>query len=244
MAIEVFNRFEHKYLLTEEEYKKALSVIRTHMDMDAYNKGGKPYSIANIYYDTPDDYLIRRSLEKPDYKEKLRLRAYGVPQPGDKVYFEIKKKYAGLVNKRRTALYLPEAYTFAETGKLPLRKEYMNGQVVSEISYFLHHYSVVPKVYIAYDRVAFFETGNPDLRISFDMNIRTRRYDLRLEAGDHGDLLPDQPYRLMEVKTALAKPLWLCELLTELSLRRQSYSKYGSEYQQHREESPLLSCAI
>lgn len=233
MAIEVFNRYEHKYLLTPEEYETVLRTIRAHMDMDPYNIGGKPYTIANIYYDTPDDYLIRRSLEKPAYKEKLRLRGYGVPKAGDKVYLEIKKKYAGLVNKRRTALTLPEAYTFAETGRIPLRKEYMNGQVVSEISYFLHRYSLVPKVYIAYDRIAFFEKGNPDLRISFDTNIRSRRYDLRLEDGDHGTLLMTKPYHLMEVKTARAKPLWLCELLSDLSIRRQSFSKYGTEYQQH-----------
>ena len=233
MAIEVFNRFEHKYLLTEDEYQTMLSVIGEHMDMDPYNIGGKPYTIANIYYDTPDDYLIRHSLEKPAYKEKLRLRGYGVPKMGDTVYFEIKKKYAGLVNKRRTALILPEAYAFAETGKMPLKREYMNGQVVSEISYFLHRYHVVPKVYIAYDRVAFFEKGNPDLRISFDSNIRTRRHELRLESGDHGTLLLNRPYYLMEIKTAMAMPLWLCDLLTALSVRRQSFSKYGAEYQQY-----------
>lgn len=99
---------------------------------------------------------------------------------------EIKKKYDGLVNKRRTALSLDEAYVFADTGIRPEKKAYMNAQVVREIAYFLEHRRVSPKLYIAYDRVAYFEKGNDDLRISFDRNIRTRRNELRLESGDYG----------------------------------------------------------
>ena len=231
MAIEVFNRYEHKYLLDADTYRKVLPVIREHMEMDAYNIGGKPYTIANIYYDTPDDYLIRRSLESPAYKEKLRLRSYGVPKGEDTVYLEIKKKYAGLVNKRRSALHLAEAYDFADTGKAPQENDYMNPQVVKEITYFLSRYHLEPKVYIAYDRVAFFEKDNPDLRISFDSGIRSRRYDLHLESGDHGTLLLPNSLYLMEIKTALAKPLWLTRLLSEHALRRSSFSKYGTEFQ-------------
>ena len=213
MAIEVFNRYEHKYLLDKETYKKVINIMDTYMELDAYNVNHKPYTIANIYYDTNDDYLIRTSLSKPDYKEKLRLRAYGVPDKKSKVYLEIKKKYKGLVNKRRTALYLNEAYKFAANGKMPEVKEYMNEQVLKEIEYFLSVYKLKPKVYIAYDRIAYFEKGNPDLRISFDMNIRSRRYEIGLDRGDYGELLLERNLYLMEVKTAMAKLLWLTEML-------------------------------
>ena len=143
---------------------------------------------------------------------------------------EIKKKYDGLVNKRRTALSLDEAYVFADTGIRPEKKAYMNAQVVREIAYFLEHRRVSPKLYIAYDRVAYFEKGNDDLRISFDRNIRTRRNELRLESGDYGEKLLADGYVLMEVKISLAKPLWLCQLLSALEIRRQSFSKYGTEF--------------
>lgn len=230
MAIEVFNRYEHKYMLNEYEYKKIIEVMDAHMELDKYNADRKTYTIANIYYDTPDDYLIRKSLSKPAYKEKLRLRAYGVPDADTKVFLEIKKKYRGIVNKRRTTLKLDEAYGFLESGKKPEIKPYMNAQVVNEIEFFLKNYNLVPKVYLAYDRLAYFEKGNPDLRISFDTNIRSRRYDLGLQMGDYGDkLLPDGVY-LMEIKTAMAKPLWLTKALTELQIRRCSFSKYGTEY--------------
>ena len=200
------------------------------MVIDAHNPNHKPYTIANIYFDTPDDYLIRTSLSKPEYKEKLRLRSYGVPTKNEKVFLEIKKKYKGIVNKRRTALTLSDAYDFVKTGKAPEFKEYMNKQVLSELQYFLKIYDLSPKLYLAYDRIAYFEKDNQDLRISFDMNIRSRRYDLALEHGDYGEkLLPEGVY-LMEIKTSLAKPLWLTKMLSELDIKRVSFSKYGTEF--------------
>ncbi len=230
MAIEVFNRYEHKYLMDKDTYKRVTEIMDKHMVLDAHNRGHKPYTIANIYYDTRDDYLIRKSLSKPVYKEKLRLRSYGVPDLSSKVFLEIKKKYNGIVNKRRTTIQLSEAYSFISSGKKPQAKEYMNAQVLNELEYFLHMYELQPKLYLAYDRVAYFEKGNPDLRISFDMNIRSRRYDVRLESGDHGERLFDGEIYLMEVKTALAKPLWLTDMMTSLDIKRRNFSKYGTEF--------------
>ena len=231
MAIEVFNRYEHKYLISGDVYDEVIKVMDEHMELDRYNNTDhKPYTIANIYYDTKDDYLIRSSLASPVYKEKLRLRSYGVPDKNSTVYLEIKKKFNGIVNKRRTALKTGETYRFVKSGIAPEYKEYMNTQVMAEIEYFLSLYDLVPKVYIAYDRVAYFEKENADLRISFDTNIRTRRSDLLLESGDHGKRLLDSDVWLMEIKTSLAKPLWLCEMLSEFEIRSSSFSKYGTEY--------------
>ena len=230
MAIEIFNRYEHKYLLDRETYEKVIPIIERHMELDAYNEGRKPYTFANIYYDTGDDYLIRHSLESPEYKEKLRLRSYGVPGKKSTVFLEIKKKYRGLVNKRRTMLKLDEAYDFVKTGDEPEPREYMNKQVMDEINYFLHVYDLKPKVYLAYDRIAYFEKDNPDLRISFDKNIRSRRYDVHLEDGDYGKKLLGGDMYLMEIKTAKAKPLWLTHMLSELDIKRVKFSKYGTEF--------------
>lgn len=235
MAIEVFNRYEHKYLLDFRTYEAAVNVLKKHMEPDKYNIDGMPYTISNIYYDTEDDRLIRNSLSKPIYKEKLRLRAYGVPDSGSSVFLEIKKKFNGLVNKRRTVLKLDEAYEFVRSGIKPDMKSYMNPQVIDEIAYFLRIYDLKPKLYLAYDRIAFFEKDNPDLRISFDTAIRTRRYGLRLENGDFGNPLLNQITYLMEIKTSLAKPLWLVNMLSEFGIRRCSFSKYGTEYMQNLE---------
>lgn len=230
MAIEVFNRHEQKYLLDEDTFQKVIEVMDEYMMPDKYNVNHKPYTISNIYFDTEDDYLIRTSLSKPNYKEKLRLRSYGVPSNDSKVFLEIKKKFNDIVNKRRTVLKLSEAYNFISSGKPPELKEYMNTQVLKEIEYFLQVYRLKPKVYLAYDRIAYFEKYNNDLRISFDKNIRTRRYDVALEDGDYGEaLLPDGVY-LMEVKTSKAMPLWLTDMLAKYDIKRRSFSKYGTEF--------------
>ena len=230
MAIEVFNRHEQKYLLDEDTFQKVIEVMDEYMMPDKYNVNHKPYTISNIYFDTEDDYLIRTSLSKPNYKEKLRLRSYGVPSNDSKVFLEIKKKFNDIVNKRRTVLKLSEAYNFISSGKPPELKEYMNTQVLKEIEYFLQVYRLKPKVYLAYDRIAYFEKDNNDLRISFDKNIRTRRYDVALEDGDYGEaLLPDGVY-LMEVKTSKAMPLWLTDMLAKYNIKKRSFSKYGTEF--------------
>jgi SPX domain protein involved in polyphosphate accumulation len=230
MAIEVFNRYENKYLLDNKAYHKFYIQLLEYMELDDYNKQHEFYSITNLYYDTAHDALIRSSLAKPKYKEKLRLRAYGIPNQDTKVYLEIKKKVFGLVNKRRTSLNLNEAYDFVRTGVKPEFKDYMNKQVIEEIKYFLTRYDLQPKVYLSYDRKALFSKSNRDLRITFDTNIRSRRYDLNMEHGTHGEPLLEPGQWLMEVKAEKTIPVWLAKMLSEHQMYRTSFSKYGNEY--------------
>ncbi|ASA24749.1 polyphosphate polymerase domain-containing protein [Paenibacillus donghaensis] len=239
MAIEVFNRYENKYLLDNTAYNRFYMELLAHMELDAYNKQHEFYSITNLYYDTQHDALIRNSLSKPKYKEKLRLRAYGTPDQEARVYLEIKKKVFGLVNKRRTALKLNEAYEFVRTGAAPQLRDYMNKQVVNEISYFLERYELMPKLYLSYDRKAMFSKENRDLRITFDTNIRCRRYDLSLEQGPYGEQLLEPGQWLMEVKAENTIPMWLSRLLSEHQMYRTSFSKYGNEYKKMLKNSTI-----
>lgn len=249
MAIEVFSRYEKKYLLTEEAYLWLLEHINENMEPDKFNRDGKLYNIANIYYDTEDNALIRASIEKPVYKEKLRLRSYGVPGMNDKVFLEIKKKYKGLVNKRRTTLRLFEAYNLVERGMDPGSQPYINRQVLEEIKYFLKLYDLKPKVYLTYDRQAFFSRDDHDFRVTFDTNIKSRRIDVGLEKGNHGELLIDNAFWLMEIKSSEAIPLWFTRLLSEKALFAASFSKYGTEYKKTiqqvdiREEKGEIKCS-
>lgn len=233
MAIEVFNRYEKKYLINGENFKWFMEKLKEHMKPDKYNKDGKLYNISNIYYDTPDDALIRASIEKPVYKEKLRLRSYGVPGICDEVFLEIKKKYNGMVNKRRTCLKLKEAYALVNNGIKPEEASCINKQVLEEIRYFLKIYTLVPKVYLIYYRMAFFDREDDDFRVTFDTNIKTRRYDVGLEKGGYGELLIGNDIWLMEVKSSKAIPLWFTRLLEERDIKAVSFSKYGTEYKKY-----------
>ncbi|WP_040950873.1 polyphosphate polymerase domain-containing protein [Gorillibacterium massiliense] len=236
MAIEVFNRYENKYVMDSKTFYAIYNRLLDYMVLDEYNKNDKFYTISNVYFDTEHDSLIRSSLAKPKYKEKLRVRAYGIPGREDKVYLELKKKVCGLVNKRRTALRLDEAYEFVRTGMEPELQPYMNAQVVREINYFLTRYNLLPKVYLAYERIAMFAKDNRDLRITFDTNIRSRRYDVRLEDGDYGEPLMERGQWLMEVKAENTIPVWLSKMLSEHHMYRTSFSKYGNEYKKMRNE--------
>lgn len=252
MAIEVFARKEMKYIIDAERYKHIVDYMLTYMNYDEHNMGGKHYTIANIYYDTHDHNIIRQSVAKPRYKEKLRLRAYGVPDMDSKVYLEIKKKYKGVVYKRRVTLLLDQAYEFIETREIPpetsRRPQYVKTQVMKELQHALHFYQPLPMLYLAYDRIAFFgkdpSEGGPgrDLRISFDFNTRTRREDVRLEMGDHGEPLLKEGWYVMEVKAGDTLPRWLLDYFAEHGLRRGSLSKYGSEYKRFLRRDIIEKC--
>lgn len=217
-----FKRYEKKYLLNEEQYRAILERLKGKAETDSYGLT----TICNIYYDTDDFYLIRKSLEKPNYKEKFRVRSYGVPEGNDNIFLEIKKKYDGIVYKRRISLPYYEAMNYLEKGIPPDNKS----QIFKEIDWFLHFYKAKPKVYIAYDRIAMQGIQDKELRITFDTNIRSRFEDLELTMGDSGRLLLPKGSYLMEIKAAGAMPLWLARTLSELMIMPVSFSKYGNVY--------------
>lgn len=195
------------------------------------------YSIYNIYYDTDDNSVIRHSISKPYYKEKLRLRSYKIPQsPSDKVFLELKKKINKIVNKRRAIITLEEAYNFLEFGERPKCTDFITEQVINEIEYYLSHTKVNPTIYIGYNRIAFFGKEDKDFRLTIDSKIITRREDLFLESGCHGtDILKPNEY-LMEVKILGAIPMWLTEIFSELKIYNTHFSKYGNEYMTYCQE--------
>ncbi len=231
MAIEVFNRYEKKYMIDNDTYNMLQEQLALHMRGDKHHMDEEFYTICNVYFDTKDNELIRRSIEKPIYKEKLRLRSYGIPDLNQEVFLEIKKKYKRMVNKRRTSIVLKDAYEFVKTGVIPDSGRHPNMQVLKEIQYFLKVYGELePAVYIAYDRKAFFGIDEPDLRVTFDKNIRTRRYDVELEKGDEGEMILPKGKWLMEIKSFNCMPMWLSDILNENNILPNSFSKYGTEY--------------
>lgn len=222
MDINVFKRVEKKYLLSEDLYQKLFEKINNYITVDTYDFS----TICNIYFDTDDYLLVNRSIEKPIYKEKVRLRSYGVPKKNSKVFLEIKKKYKGVVGKRRVSAPLKEFYTYFDIGKYPN----VDTQIMNEINYCFKFYNLKPKVFLAYDRYSYKGKDDSNFRITFDKNIRSRTDNLYLEKGDNGMLLLDKNCYIMEVKTLGAYPLWFAQILSELNIYPTSFSKYGNVY--------------
>lgn len=216
------------------QYEGLMEEIPKYMNPDKYCVGGKEYGVYNIYFDTGDDFLIRESIAKPYYKEKIRLRSYYSPAAPDNIVFlEIKKKIGGIVAKRRVTTTLAEAREYLTTGKKPECSQYITRQVFTEIDAFLNMYRVSPKQYISYQRTAFFGKDNSDFRLTFDRKITERRYDLDLSHGSYGNFLIGADQRLMEIKVAEGIPDWLINKLSELNIYKTSFSKYGRAYQNH-----------
>lgn len=231
MAIEVFNRTEKKYIISDEMYKILKTQLEEYMEEDEHSRKGGFYSICNIYYDTPNHEIIRNSIEKPAYKEKLRLRSYGVVGSKDKVFLELKKKFNGRVNKRRTLILLEDAYHYLKTKQKPDAVNQMNSQILNEIDFVVQRYpDLQPTLYLSYERNALVGIEDKNFRITFDTNIRTRRYDLGLDKGIYGELLLPRGQWIMEVKMNNSAPLWLAKLLSKYQIYPTSFSKYGTEY--------------
>ncbi len=238
MITKTFKRFENKYQLNESQLNQLMPVLLTQMKPDAYTSQNNGYSIYNIYYDTDNYDIIRHSLAKPYYKEKLRLRSYAIPtSPDDQVFLELKKKIGGVVNKRRATLSLSEASRFISKLEYPQQLNTMNQLVLEEIEVFLKNHLVTPKTYIGYERIAFVGKDDPELRLTFDYNLKSRQHSLALEKGDFGHFLIPADHYLMEVKILGAIPLWLTHALSALEIYSSSFSKYGKAYQDYRQQS-------
>jgi hypothetical protein len=228
----VFLRHEKKYLLTLDQFfilKKQLLKVMT---LDPYCHQGQMYHLRNIYYDTPDHQLISLSLLKPDFKEKIRLRKYGVQGDGNKlVFLEVKRKVKGLVTKRRAALSIEEIHPFMTSSIIPSREDYRSQQILHELAYMNHVYDLHQALFIEYDRLAFYDSVDREFRVTFDHNIQTRYDDFDFESRQKGLPLLAENQVLMEVKVGQSMPIWFTQLLSSLEIYVHSFSKYGKAYE-------------
>ncbi|MBQ3065240.1 MAG: polyphosphate polymerase domain-containing protein [Clostridia bacterium] len=221
----VFQRYEIKYMLTATQKDHLLSIMEPYMELDKYGRS----SIRNIYFDTDTYRLIRSSIEKPAYKEKLRVRSYGRAAGSDStVFVELKKKYDHVVYKRRISLAESEAMGWV-CGRMSCGKQ---TQIQREIDYFMAYYETLhPVVFLSYEREAFYARDGSGFRVTFDDTILCREDDLSLCSEAYGSPILPKGKILMEVKCAGGIPLWLARALSEAHIFKTTFSKYGTAYQ-------------
>lgn len=219
--VAVMKRYELKYIISGEQESFLKAKLKGHLYPDEFGKT----SIASLYYDTPDYRFIRLSNDKPMFKEKLRLRSYGLADNNSPVFLELKRKAYGVVYKRRirSTIQAVEDFINGESDDLG------EGQINKELSYFISQNKLIPSCLIIYDRTAYYEP-NGDLRLTIDNNPRFRLSDLDLRISMQGEpLLPDG-HSILEVKVQGAMPLWLSKILDEGKMYKTGFSKYGEAY--------------
>ena len=230
--IVVMKRYEMKYILSPEQTEYFKESVKDHMKIDKFGLT----SIASLYYDTPNYRLIRTSIEKPAFKEKIRLRSYGIATDTSPVFLELKRKAYGIVYKRRVQSTIPLVKKFFDCeGDICA-----GGQINKEITTFRDYYqTLVPACMIIYDRIAYFQPDG-DLRLTIDHNPRYRYEDLDLRVSMDGNSLLKDGYTILEVKVQQAVPLWLSSILTNGKIYKGSFSKYGEAYKHQAYKHQLL----
>ena len=221
-AVQVMKRYELKYLPDRGQTAFLIRCLKGRMEPDRYGLT----SIASLYYDTPDFRLIRASLEKPAFKEKIRLRSYGIATEDSPVFLELKRKVSGIVYKRRVQATLPEVQRFfaGENGL------FENRQIGGELEWFRDcHDPLRPACLIIYDRIAYFEPGG-DLRLTIDFNPRYRMEAMNLTSSMDGIALRPEGDTILEIKVQGSMPLWLADILDAGQIYKSSFSKYGEAY--------------
>ena len=219
----VFKRYELKYMLTFEQKEKILEAMSPYMELDKYGRS----CVRNVYFDTENYRLIRRSIEKPAYKEKLRIRSYSQATDVSTVFVELKKKYEKVVYKRR----LPLSENDAMAWVCRERSCPVDTQISREIDYFLDFYGKLkPKVFLSYEREAYYDKGGGGFRVTFDDNILSRQTDVTLCADVYGEPILPEGKVLMELKCSGGIPLWMVEILSRERIYKTSFSKYGTAY--------------
>ncbi len=227
--VNVMKRYELKYLLTREQTDYLKRSLEGHMKLDQYGRT----SIASLYYDTPDARLIRTSVEKPLFKEKIRLRSYGPATRGSPVYLELKRKAFGIVYKRRVQSTIPRVEAFFSGGS----DLCADGQISREITWFRDYYGVlIPACLIIYDREAYYEPDG-DLRLTIDHCPRYRFDALDLTCSMTGIPLRPPGETILEIKVQEAMPLWLTGILDRGRIFRTGFSKYGEAFRQQLNET-------
>lgn len=228
-----FQRMEKKTTLPTRVAEELKARILPRMIPDRHNPDGKPYMVCNIYFDDIDQHVIRTSVDRPYYKEKLRLRSYGTPSAQDNIFLELKKKQDGVGTKRRASLPLCDAEQYLRTGLHPASLSYIDEQVLREIDYYRSHERVEPMVYVSYFRAAYHDAADSSFRITFDTDVLSRRYDLRLDAGRYGSPLLTEGTTLLEVKFSGAVPFWFARTMSDFGLSFHTFSKVGTDFKLH-----------
>lgn len=238
MNDKVFDRIEKKYLITKDEKKALLKVIKKYLKKDDYHKS----KVFNLYFDNDNYDLITQSIDRPFFKEKLRARSYG---GYDRVFLEIKTKIKGKdanIGYKRRMMITHQDFDELVARKTSLIKlaersiETTNDlQIAKEVDHLIDHFGLSPKILIMYDRESY--KDGEGLRITFDEKMQYRDKNLSFVKGKRDKIyFKDDHNIIMEIKAQGVLPLWLVELLSANKIYPQQFSKVGKIYERIRKE--------
>lgn len=229
-AIRRFNRYELKYVLRFDEYRRLSDRLREFMNPDSHGDADGFYPVTSLYYDSPGHACFWSKIDGVKFRRKLRVRAYGRLSRGerpDRAFAEIKQRVNKTVQKRRLSLPLDEALALCAGDEPPDFPDPADLEVALEIQYLALSLDMAPVCVVSYLRQAFqggtYEAG---LRITFDVNLKSRIHDLGVHRSDGDRPFLPRDLCVMEIKVNERIPLWLTSLLGAYECVLTRVSKY------------------
>jgi SPX domain protein involved in polyphosphate accumulation len=231
--METFERKEFKFYVPIDQAMILRDRVMSHMVHDPYcaNLEQNRYAVRSIYFDTPNLLFYFEKVDGLKLRKKLRVRVYNEFKEGSPAFLEIKRKIEDTIIKERAQVNIEETEKLLNGAKLLLRnedgKETFDRVVLDRFVYLINRLKLEPKALITYEREAFFDPENPDLRITFDYNVRSFLNPTLQDFYREDDLRTfSSPNFILEVKFSIALPLWTRQMLKDFRLHLQSISKY------------------
>lgn len=224
--IKRFNRYEIKYAIPVRSLAVLKPDLERFLAKDSYGGSRGFYSIASLYFDTPDLDCYRNKIDGLLFRRKLRIRIYP-DRPDGPAFVEIKQRVNRTVQKRRLAMTLEDAYRMCSGSMRFKLSDADDQEVADEVHYLVTSLQLRPKNVIAYSRQAYVGHAlDPGMRLTFDTLIRTRAAGFDLEVPHKMQLAYSPQLAVMEVKANERVPHWMTSLLARHQCTLTRVSKY------------------
>ncbi len=240
--IKEYSRYELKYVITEEQRHRLAEFLLDYMQPDVMGDDLGRYNITSLYYDTAEYKAYWDKIEGHKFRRKVRVRVYGNQTITEETpsFAEIKQRRNKTLQKKRVKMPLAAAQALCGAGRTieTATATATEQAVIEEIQYLYYTLQLQPACVVSYDRQAFNGSQfDPGLRVTFDVNLRGRTYDLNLLSSGHAEnhfFIPPG-WCILEIKVNYRVPLWLTDIIAQQRCTLRRVSKYCAALEQSKE---------
>lgn len=228
-------RLEFKYRVPGHLREHLHNDIIQYLNYDGFSNKmpDKEYTVRSTYFDSPDLQSYHEKLSGVRIRNKFRIRGYNLKTPESYVFVEIKRRDTSYISKDRALVLYSDLYKFLASSDLGFVQNH-SVEYEKRVSsarnflYYMHRNRLQPMIVVSYERRAFECKFNSGLRVTFDMNVRSRlthTMDDLFDNENMAKLYPNGDF-VLEVKYGAVLPSWVPGIINKYSLRKESISKY------------------
>ena len=229
-------RFELKYLISEETALLVRDFVRSYLDFDEYSVGKPNYSypVHSLYLDSNDLKLYWSTINGDKNRFKLRLRYYSTHSDSP-VFFEIKRRMNNCIKKERGGVR-QEFVPLLLQGHLPMHEHLVSkgpSQLVAiqTFCHLAHELRAKPRIHIFYMREAYV-SDDDQVRVTIDRNVYgDANLDCSVKTELREPCLSFKNQCILELKFTNRFPDWFRELVRVFGVTQCGAAKYVESVQ-------------